>query len=470
MPTKLENWKEKAKTRRIEIWKLNKRLKEVLESRRNWKEKYQLLQAEHKALKKEVHKVQEKKQEQVKHHSYTTEEISFYLNLKELGGCSYRGCIRVVQVLQLLGLLQFRQPSPSSIRNWSIKLGHHQVSERCESIDSEWVLIIDESISIGSEKILLLLGIDLSNYDFGAPLSMQDVEVLSIRIKKSWKAVDIQKVINSLTAKGYRFKYACSDNGNNLRKALKVSNIVHVEDCGHYFGKVLEKRYKNGTTFQEFSRKKALFKKQNLLSEYAAFLPPKQRTKGRFMNLWPTCKWARKLVGIAKKMAQEPSQEETYKKIAWIVGFEEFIEQLYKEQQLINHLNKIVKSDGLSLKSISRCIEALEESQLDEEFTTPLKEYLNRNFDKLSSIDTILCSSDIIESMFGKFKNTLAKNSMSGLTEGSLAIANYGKIVNQADVKKAMESTKIVDILKWREENLPISMQRKKAAIFKSTG
>jgi len=81
-----------------------------------------------------------------------------------------------------------------------------------------------------------------------------------------------------------------------------------------------------------------------------------------------------------------------------------------------------------------------------------------------------LCSSDIIESMFGTFKNRLAKNSAGGLTEGCLSIANYGKYFQPKDVIAPMENTKTIDILKWREENLPISMLRKRAAIFKNTG
>ena len=470
MHCKLNSWKEKAKERRHKNESFKKRIRELTKSRDNWKEKYKIAKLEKDSLKKELAKKNTTTTHKIKRHSYTSEEISFCVNLKEVGGCSYRSCLKVLELLLLLGILEFRKPSASSIRNWCIKLGYHKVHQKCKSPTSDWVLIVDESVSVGSEKILLLIGVNLSDYQFDGPLKMQQVEVLAIRIKRSWKAEEISEVVEQVLQRDYRFKYACSDNGNNLRKTLKMNNIIHIEDCGHCFGKILEKRYKKEDVYQEFSSKKSLFKKQNLLSQYAVFLPPQQRTKGRFMNLWSTCKWAKKLVSIAKAMADETTKKDTYEKIKWILDFEDFIDQLHKEQQLINRLNEILKTGGLSEKSIKTCEEAIQESGLKENFTKELQGYLERNFEKIQRQGRVICSSDIIESIFGKFKNHLSKNAMSGLTEGSLTIANYGKLTTPKSIQQPMEETRIVDILKWREENLPISMLRKKAAMFKNVG
>lgn len=475
MDGKLHRWKEKAKERRKKIEALKKRVKEIIASRDNWKHKYQCLQKEYNKLLK-AEGAKQLNHTQVKHHTYSAEEISLYANLYYLGGCSYRGCIKVIQVLLLSGILEFRQPSPSSIRNWIIKLGYDKVHERssiskeCSHSESDWVLILDESISVGSEKILLLLGVDVGKYKFGQPLNMSQVQVLSIRIKRSWKADEIFPVLEEIESRGYKFKNACSDNGNNLCKALKKKEILQIEDCGHYFGNILERRYKKHEIYLEFSKMRGLFRKQNLLSQYAVFLPPQQRSKGRFMNLWPICKWAYELLEIAKEPKKNGIDEDALAKIEWILDFEDLIRQLYKEQELINQLNKILKHNGLSKKSIKTCKSILKKSGLEEKFTSQFEAYLDNNYQKMGGKGVWLCSSDIIESMFGTFKNRLAKNSAGGLTEGCLSIANYGKYFQPKDVIAPMENTKTIDILKWREENLPISMLRKRAAIFKNTG
>jgi len=190
MDGKLHRWKEKAKERRKKIEALKKRVKEIIASRDNWKHKYQCLQKEYNKLLK-AEGAKQLNHTQVKHHL-------------------------------LSGILEFRQPSPSSIRNWIIKLGYDKVHERssiskeCSHSESDWVLILDESISVGSEKILLLLGVDVGKYKFGQPLNMSQVQVLSIRIKRSWKADEIFPVLEEIESRGYKFKNACSDNGKGI--------------------------------------------------------------------------------------------------------------------------------------------------------------------------------------------------------------------------------------------------------------
>ena len=99
MNCKLLRWKEKAKERSKKISALKKRQKEILLSRDNWKYKYQCLQKENKKHSK-TENTTNLNRTQIKHHTYSAEEISFYLNLSYLGGCSYRGCIKVAQVLK----------------------------------------------------------------------------------------------------------------------------------------------------------------------------------------------------------------------------------------------------------------------------------------------------------------------------------------------------------------------------------
>ena len=470
---KLLAWREKAKERRIKIWALTKRLQEVIEGRENYKAKYKALKIENECLKKELRqssKVSNASKTKVKHHSYSAEEISFFLNLRTIGGCSFRGCLRVLKVLNLILELNIGRPSPSTIRLWEIKMGYQKIQQQCKDVTSDWVLILDESVHVGSQKILLLIGVNLGNYIFSAPLIMQDVEVLGIWINSSWKAEEIKPVIDSVLKRNYKFRYCCCDNGNNLRKVLRMSKMIHIEDCGHCLGNLLEKKYKKDLKYQEFNAQKTRFIKQNLLSKYALFLPPKQRRKGRFLNLWPTCKWAMKVFQLAQSWQQKRVKSNDFEKIKWILDFEELIKNLHKEQALINGINKILKTEGLSEESKNKCEELIKESEVNPYIKGEIGDYLERNLNKLPQAQTVICSSDIIESIFGKLKNKLAENSSSGLTEGSLAMANYGQKITEQAAKNGMEEVKIVEINEWRKNNLPISLQRQKRDIFKNTG
>ena len=129
-----------------------------------------------------------------------------------------------------------------------------------------------------------------------------------------------------------------------------------------------------------------------------------------------------------------------------------------------------MKHNGLSELIQQKCEDLMKSSDVSESFKDEIRAYLKRNLSKLSEEKSIICSSDIIESIFGKLKNKLAQNSSSGLTEGSLSIANYGNQVTPEEVKKAMEEVTIVDIDNWRKDNLPESVLRRKRKLFKNTG
>jgi len=60
--------------------------------------------------------------------------------------------------------------------------------------------------------------------------------------------------------------------------------------------------------------------------------------------------------------------------------------------------------------------------------------------------DYLHCSSDIIESYFGKFKCKINPNARSGLTEFIFTIANFSQDFSVEETKKALESVTYKDL------------------------
>ena len=63
---------------------------------------------------------------------------------------------------------------------------------------------------------------------------------------------------------------------------------------------------------------------------------------------------------------------------------------------------------------------------------------------------SILCSSDIIESFFGKFKQKINPNCPHKLTEFMFTIANFSDNFNEDELQKALESVKIKNLKKYK--------------------
>jgi hypothetical protein len=73
---------------------------------------------------------------------------------------------------------------------------------------------------------------------------------------------------------------------------------------------------------------------------------------------------------------------------------------------------------------------------------------------------TILCTSDIIESAFGKYKNYVSKNPMAGVTNLTLCLAAFTSSLKKESIRDALEKTKVADIQKWTKENIVITLQQ----------
>ncbi|MDZ7899993.1 MAG: hypothetical protein U5N85_18450 [Arcicella sp.] len=79
-----------------------------------------------------------------------------------VGKCSFRSCRHTVIGLGLYLGIKTRIPSASNIRMWAggvpfCKYGHfryHQLNDA----DSEWAIMVDESVNIRQERLLLILG------------------------------------------------------------------------------------------------------------------------------------------------------------------------------------------------------------------------------------------------------------------------------------------------------------------------
>jgi hypothetical protein len=103
---------------------------------------------------------------------------------------------------------------------------------------------VDESIHLGSEKILLILGIVQQDLDFTQGLSLSKLRILHMQISEHRKGEQIGAVLQKLN-QHYPISYIVSDEGHNLKKAYDLTGFTHVPDVSHRLSKGIEKAYKD---------------------------------------------------------------------------------------------------------------------------------------------------------------------------------------------------------------------------------
>ncbi|MDD2385256.1 MAG: hypothetical protein PHP52_00550 [Bacteroidales bacterium] len=75
----------------------------------------------------------------------------------------------------------------------------------------------------------------------------------------------------------------------------------------------------------------------------------------------------------------------------------------------------------------------------------------------------LVCTSDIVETTFGKYKNELSKNPMNGITDLALIIPALTSNLLDDEIKKAIDSCTCKMLKEWKIENLcdSFSVKRK---------
>ena len=181
--------------------------------------------------------------------------------------------------------------SNTTIGYWTQELGLSVYKESCSLFkDKRYALIVDESMMIGSEKLLLTLAMPAINT--GSAITEKDITIVDISIAKSWNGTSIKNVLEKVADKiGHKPEYVISDNGFTVCKAVRDAGYAHHSDISHTLGMFLERVYKKEADFQELSNNVQLARFKYNMQDVAYVQPPSQRSIARFMNMSKWIDW-----------------------------------------------------------------------------------------------------------------------------------------------------------------------------------
>jgi hypothetical protein len=439
------NWKDKSKSQSKELRYLRQRNKELTLSRDLWKGKCQLKGSIGGDLESLDHR-------KARYHQYELWVILLLLEWYSYGSMSLRSCRHTLLKMVLVLGLSTRIPSHSSLRNWFCKLGHYRLEGGSQG-GVPMVVFVDESIVIGGEKVLLILGTPCFNSTPESVLAHEDMSVLYVGFGKEWKSEIIESKLESI-AKRNPISYVVSDRGTNLIKCFNSGNYINISDITHVFANDLKRLYEKDEIFVEFTKLIGQVRKAwYLSSEKSQYIPPKMRTKLRFANLFPCVDWA---VKILQQWAE--LDEQITKKLMFLKQHEDFIQTLNQLQKVFKSVCVILKNQGFSIKQKTKVLTLLASIQTGEKtqiFIEKIKLYLEELTHKMlqTGQDNIICSSDIIESFFGKFKEKTNAKGHQKLTEFVFIIANFSNNFNTDEIKKALEFSQVKKFKKLIKDN-----------------
>jgi hypothetical protein len=346
------------------------------------------------------------------------------------------------------------------------EVGYYCLTAEKEKAD-DWILIFDESIGIGKETMLLILGIRRSQIDFTRPLTTQDMTPLVVKSRESWTGEDIFTELEYCKQQLGSIIYATTDGSSTLKKALRLAGMPHVYDVTHAIAIMLEKLYKKDETFMKLTKDMGVMRFQLCCSKYAHIMPPNQRSKSRFLNLDIISRWGANIINI---LDNKQIKKEERDLLAWVYELKQFIMEMQNIMDVIEKLSILLKHNGLNNKTYKACLKILKSGQTSikqKMFKTLFIEYLDNNMDKRSTNrETLLCTDDIIETIFGRYKNELNQNPMNGITDMALIIPAMTSSLNKEEIMRAIDGNTVKQIKQWQKDNLCDSLSVKRNEFY----
>ena len=344
-------------------------------------------------------------------HHYPAEMIALAVFIVVHANGSLRCAAKTVAYFAELMGWDYGQPRHATIDNWTRRLGLYAL-DHMERKTGKYVAIIDESIQIGREKCLLLLGVKLTEgQSHFAPLTHAEVEVLGVEVQTTWKADQVAEFIGERLDHHAHIdlQYIVSDQGTNLLGALAQLGLTAVADCSHVIMNVLKKLLAEHLPLRELTAFMGTYRRQNILSERSHLCPPTLRDKDRFLRIFLILDWVDRLNGYWHGLPAAHRQTLEYLHTEPVL---ELLAVLRRLRKIIRTITGILKISGINHRSRQIWADRLANYRagtdwcpMAEGLIAVIDQYFDDHQPLLEGHDRLLCCSDIIETTFGHYKN-----------------------------------------------------------------
>lgn len=395
--------------------------------------------------------------EKVFNHSYPAQMMVLAVYIVVHAGGSLRCAAKSAAFFaQMMGWPSYGKPSPTTIRNWVLRCGYYAL-EYTRDLQGDYVVIIDESIQIGKEKLLLMLGVKVdAGQCYSAPLCGLDAEVLGMEVQNSWTGPFIARFIQDNLSRypGLKLKYAVSDQGTSLLAAMRSLSLPRASDCSHVMMNAVKDIFGQDEALSELSASIGQLRRRLMLSDWGGLLPPTLRDKDRFLRIFTIVEWANRMDGYWARLPAVARRHIAFYRKAWPL-----LRRLRQVRELIAIASAILKTAGLSEHSFQRWQQSAAQylsaqkvaTKQAKAFVAKIDAYFAAHAGLYKERSQIICCSDIIESTFSRYKN---KGGMKAISADVLSVALYNREITSGFVRSALTSVSCLDVEEWQEDNV----------------
>jgi hypothetical protein len=366
--------------------------------------------------------------------------------------------------------LDVRIASCYSVRLWLLRLGLYQLNRPKVHAD-DWMWIVDHTMQLGERKCLIIVAVRQSAWDAeDRVLSHEDVELIDLVPVSESNGDVVYRQLKAAAEKTGIPRAITSDNGPDLHRGIGLFRQTHpttawLYDIKHKTACLLKHALERDASWQTFLEKAHRFKQQVSFTPLAGLAPPQQRSKARYMNVDVLVNWAKESLRLLdrpkamRKAGLKPRQVE--EKLGWLRTIVPQVRRWGEMLSLMETTEHYVRHEGIHRRAAEELAAALPKptTPAAQRLRKQLLEFVAAQGRQAREGERLLGSSEVLESIIGKFKHVAGERGQHGLTGMVLSI---GALVGRqavATVQAAMSEITTKEVWGWCHSHLGPSVQ-----------
>jgi hypothetical protein len=412
-------------------------------------------------------------------HQFGVGVISLFVSLVLKAATSQRAAASVLEIVarHIPGLE--RLPCANSGRLWLMRLGLYELTRAKPKAD-DWVWMMDHTVQLGPWKCLVIVGVRLSAWNpERAPLKHEDLTLFNLTpMERSTGEAVAEQLEATIQETGIVPVAVLSDEGAELKTGMdllqqrrpEAGNVAHLYDIKHKVATFLKKELHGDETWQSFVTKTNRTKLQVTLTSLAFLVPPSLKNKARYMNLDTLVNWGSRALAFLDDPRDFPGQpidrDKLEQKLGWLREYREPLGRWAELLEVGQAAVAYVRAEGYhpsARQGLEETLTPLARAPASLRLKTGLLTFVAGQSQHLPEGQHLPGSTEVLESLLGKYKHIQGAHSKGGMTGALLNIGATLLEKTPAVINKALATVRVDHVTQWLLAKLGMTIPAQQA-------
>jgi hypothetical protein len=410
-------------------------------------------------------------------HRFSVGIVSLFLQMVVKAATSFRGAAAVLKLCGPHWPYAGGIPCWNSGRWWLLRVGLFELCREKPRAD-DWVWMMDHTIQLGPWKCLVVIGVRLSSWlEDRRPLRHEDVALLNLTPMEHSSGEQVHEQLQAVVETTGVPLAVLSDGGTDLKRGMELLHqdhpkVQHVLDLKHTHALLLKRELEKDDRWGSFVTK-ANQTKLGVTQTALAFLnPPGLKTKARYMNLDSLVSWGVRALAYLDHPRDFPEQKIDRKKLraklGWLRRYRRALRGWSELLSLVKTVETHVHREGLYpgiSEALKQPLPPLVSTAAGRRFQDAQLRFLAEQSRPLAPGRRMLGSTEVLESIIGKYKRLQSTHAKGGMTAMLLGIGAIVGKKSEVVLAQALQTIRTQDVVTWCRNALgpTIASQRRLA-------